>query len=610
MALTDLTGTSWTFNDSIDFSLILQSKRFNINATTSFGEATSIYIDQDNISFYLSTYGADVQFYDNSGWFDSNAKTIIISGGTDATNLTLISFIESNATKNITDLTGTAWVFNNTLLASPYTGYTKTIHVDITCNNVSYDTMLLMFSYGLEPSIVTGVYVQNEGESGSVIQIYNDSTGSVDDGWVNDNYKTITFTGGEDIADSDFVSWVQQNASIKVYDVVVIYNNSVSIRLDDTGTAILDTEGTYLTDDITIEYIKPSAITVSPLSITSNGTYTASSGTAYSPVTVNVSGGATSFIENLNTFSSYTDSEASRIADYVFAMCSINLTTVSFASCLEIGRYAFSSCYKLSSVYFPECQTVGYGAFAGCASLASSYFPKCSYVSEYAFRGCRNMLTASFPSCVSVDGYAFCDCYSLQTISFPICTTISGVAAFGSCRSLSYADFPSCTAIGSLAFASCSGLTSVSFPLCSYIYRSAFYGCTKIQAMSFPICKTIESWAFGGCSSLTTINLPICEKIGSSAFGSCYEIQTMSFPSCTTIGSGAFTRCRKLIELRLEGSSVAKLEYSTAFSSTPIAGYTTSTGGVYGSIYVPSSLYSIYISSTNWIYFSSRFVSV
>lgn len=501
MAITDLTGTIWTFNDVIDFSSIQSSVRYNINFTTHFDstlieDATSIYLSQNSISYYVDSFLSDIQVYNGSSWYEGT-DNIVIEGGTDATNANLIAWLQTNATQYI------------------------------------------------EP-----------------------------------------------------------------HDIIISYAEN-TITMDDSGTEVLDTKGHWLLDDITIAYTKTSAITVLPLSVTSNGTYTASSGTAYSPVAVNVSGGgATSFIENLNTFSSYTDSEASRIADYVFAMCSINLTTVSFASCLEIGRHAFSSCQKLSSVYFPECQTIGYGAFAGCASLASSYFPKCSYVSEYAFRGCRNMLTASFPSCVSVDGYAFCDCYSLQTISFPICTTISGITAFGSCRSLSYADFPSCTAIGSLAFASCSGLTSVSFPLCSYIYRSAFYGCTKIQAMSFPICKTIESWAFGGCSSLTTISLPICENIGSSAFYSCYEIQTMSFPSCTTIGSAAFTRCRKLIELRLEGSSVAKLEYSTAFSSTPIAGYTTSTGGVYGSIYVPSSLYSIYISSTNWIYFSSRFVSV
>ena len=55
--------------------------------------------------------------------------------------------------------------------------------------------------------------------------------------------------------------------------------------------------------------------------------------------------------------------------------------------------------------------------------------------------------------------------------------------------------------------------------------------------------------------------------------------------------------------------SVASLARSNAFSSTPIAGYSASTGQV-GSIYVPASLLASYQAATNWTYFSSRFVGV
>jgi hypothetical protein len=48
---------------------------------------------------------------------------------------------------------------------------------------------------------------------------------------------------------------------------------------------------------------------------------------------------------------------------------------------------------------------------------------------------------------------------------------------------------------------------------------------------------------------------------------------------------------------------------SNAFASTPIGGYSTSTG-TYGSIYVPASLLTSYQTATNWTYFSSRFVGV
>ena len=72
-----------------------------------------------------------------------------------------------------------------------------------------------------------------------------------------------------------------------------------------------------------------------------------------------------------------------------------------------------------------------------------------------------------------------------------------------------------------------------------------------------------------------------------------------SFPVCYTIESNAFRGCYTLLSLYLSGSEVCFLRNSNAFSGTPIAGYTESTSGVYGSIYVPASLYSSYIASTN-----------
>ena len=56
-------------------------------------------------------------------------------------------------------------------------------------------------------------------------------------------------------------------------------------------------------------------------------------------------------------------------------------------------------------------------------------------------------------------------------------------------------------------------------------------------------------------------------------------------------------------------SAVATLGYSNAFNSTPISGYS-DIAETFGSIYVPVSLLTSYKAVTNWIYFSSRFVSI
>ena len=164
--------------------------------------------------------------------------------------------------------------------------------------------------------------------------------------------------------------------------------------------------------------------------------------------------------------------------------------------------------------------------------------------------------------------------------------------------------------IGTGAFAYCYSLTEVSLPSCTSIESNAFANCLRLRTASFPLCTSIKSYTFTCCQSLTTVSIPLCTNIGGYAFSSCYFLATVSFPLCTSIGSYAFNRCYHLVSLYLTGSSIVNLLNSNAFSSTPIGGYTSYTEGVYGSIFVPSSLYSTYIASTNWVYFSSRFVSV
>ena len=167
------------------------------------------------------------------------------------------------------------------------------------------------------------------------------------------------------------------------------------------------------------------------------------------------------------------------------------------------------------------------------------------------------------------------------------------------------------TTIGKYAFYRCSNLKTVNFYSCWYIDSSAFQSCSNLKAVNFPICETIYDYAFGSCSKLTEVNFPACMTISAYAFASCRDLQTASFPNCRFIRSNAFLRCYNLKSLYLLSSgAVTTLVNSNAFISTPIAGYTTSTGGVYGKIYVPASLYSSYTSATNWTYFSSRFVSV
>lgn len=73
-------------------------------------------------------------------------------------------------------------------------------------------------------------------------------------------------------------------------DIEVSYKGSKIVDISESGTTTLKTKGKYCEDDITVDYTKSaSEPVIEPLSITDNGTYTASNGVdGYSPVTVNV----------------------------------------------------------------------------------------------------------------------------------------------------------------------------------------------------------------------------------------------------------------------------------------------------------------------------------
>lgn len=208
-----------------------------------------------------------------------------------------------------------------------------------------------------------------------------------------------------------------------------------------------------------------------------------------------------------------------------------------------------------------------------------------------------------------IHDYTFCNKNLLRSVSFPSCTYIENYA-FSNCINLTTISFPACKEIGIGAFENCIALTTVSFPACISIRSNAFTNCSSLTSISLPVCTNIEYQAFIYCSNLVSIFTPACIEISTFAFAHCRNLTIASFPSCSVIHDYAFYKCSRLSGLYLTGSVVVSLAHSGAFSSTPIAGYTTYTDGQYGSIYIPSSLYSQYISTLHWSYFSERFVSI
>lgn len=285
---------------------------------------------------------------------------------------------------------------------------------------------------------------------------------------------------------------------------------------------------------------------------------------------------------------SYINSEATYIGSYAFTGMSVS--QFKFDNVTLIGEQAFMGC-GLSSIY-----------------INSELLPKVSSIHSYAF-AYTNIVGVSLSLLEIVGSSAFYYCNQISEINLSACKIIEH-EAFCQCQLLSNVSIPAVIRISNNAFTFCSRIQAISLPNTTSIETAAFSRCYELSSVYAPSLISVNTSAFFCCSKLTSFYAPSLTSVGSSAFAYCKGLSEISLLNVQLIYNGAFYGCENLLSLYLPGSSVCRLFSTNAFYSTPISTYTTSTGGVFGSIYVPSSLYATYISSTNWVRFSSRFVSI
>ena len=230
-------------------------------------------------------------------------------------------------------------------------------------------------------------------------------------------------------------------------------------------------------DEVTINTAAaPPSVDVEALSVTENGTYSAPSGKAYSPVTVNVSGGGGITADDIamRTISGVMSGSATHIPASAFQSCA-GITAASFPNASFVGSYAFMRT-GISTAYFPIANSVSGSAFNDCGSLASAAFPNVTSIAGSAFYDCKNLSEINFSKLVNLGQYAFYHCERLSAVELPMVSSIP-TNAFQWCSALSVASFQKASAIGSYAFASCSRLMSLymlSTSVARLVSRTAF----------------------------------------------------------------------------------------------------------------------------------------
>lgn len=192
--------------------------------------------------------------------------------------------------------------------------------------------------------------------------------------------------------------------------------------------------------------------------------------------------------------------------------------------------------------------------FSHFGVLSHVSFPACSTIGEYAFAHCTALVSASLPSVTTVGSSAFYGCSALSTISLPEATEI-GEYAFGCCDGLTTVDMSKLETVPMYAFASCSGLISINLPAASSFHSYAFMHCSALITASFENATYIGSYCFSKCESLMTVSLPKATVIGNSAFQDCAALVEASLPSLSVLQTRTFLWCYYLRTLVLSNIS-------------------------------------------------------
>jgi len=327
-------------------------------------------------------------------------------------------------------------------------------------------------------------------------------------------------------------------------------------------------------------------ITVNSLSVTQNGTYTAPSGTAYSPVTVNVEGGSSSadkkqinFIDYDGTIvESYTSEEWANVSElpanpshsglvaqgwnWTKAQIDTQLSDMPDGD-VWIGQMYITSSGKTEidiSLENPDSLspyltipvngsvTVDWGDGTSTDTVTGTSLTTLKYTGhEYASVG-------KYTISILVNSGSFC--------FFGSSSKGSVLSAYGTDSNRRYnREYSSTiesirigsgvTSIGTYAFQYCYALQSITIPsgVTSIEKTYAFSNCYALQSITLPSGVTsIGSYAFQNCYALQSVTLPSgVTSIGNFAFQNCYALQSVTLPSgVTSIGAYAFQYCYAL----------------------------------------------------------------
>lgn len=255
MAITDLTGTKWVINQSPNVSTpFYYTISFTSDGYWYGGLQVSTLASVTWVRYWWPA-GEDwdsAYSPEDGGWRSQAYRLISITGGTDATNIDLIAWLETNATQvQVDDLTDTVWEIVSNPIVQGYGHY----DIDFTVGSEEYDTIALGYSHA-----------SHHGGGGWTPANENWYTMGADAGDPIEIGDVLTITGGADSEDPDLIVWLTNNATLQEPIPVTTFDLStlglsagthaiqVKARATDYGDSIFSNSVSYVVQSTLISF--------------------------------------------------------------------------------------------------------------------------------------------------------------------------------------------------------------------------------------------------------------------------------------------------------------------------------------------------------------------
>ena len=356
-----------------------------------------------------------------------------------------------------------------------------------------------------------------------------------------------------------------------------------------------------------------SSVTVEPLSVTQNGTYTAPSGKAYSPVSVNVSGGSSVEEKDVNFYDydgmllhSYTAEEFAQLSElpsnpshdgltaqgWNWTKAQIQTQLSDVGGAVNVGQMYITTSgdteIDIELDNLNKSPTLVY-ILNGTAEIywgdgtkdsvtGNSYVVQKQTQHTYANGGeytiSFRVISGSFSF---YGGTNDSNCYTMLCAG---ATTSSKYGYIGTVKNIRFGS--GISAIYPYGLYGARNLQTVTFPntMTSGYGNGAFYNCYSLKCLIFP-----SGWNSSGpmyfvknCYDLKTISYPVSTQgFGTQQHCACDSLEKVTIPySLTTVNAtSCFTYCTKLKELYLPnvatylGDNICYQNYSLAKVTIP-----------------------------------------